>query len=122
MTQEELDRYEELTSIFNKRCIYIVERLGHYFPDEDWCYLYDFMYDEGDVKCTGSDRYDDYCEYFPKEYLTMTDEELEEVLSKKKQEAIAKELAKMEERRKNLEEHEKAEYLRLKEKYGRSVD
>ena len=123
MTKEEVEQYVSLNGKFEDRCDYIVGRYLHYFKDEDWEYVSRFKLNGKEVECEGTDRYGEvYYEWFPIEYLTMSDEELESAIKQKKAEKIKEMVEKKKEQEKFLEECEKAEYRRLKEKYGRSLD
>jgi len=118
MTKEEVEQYIDLNTKFEDRCDYIVGRYLHYFKDEDWEYVGRFKLNGKEVECEGTDRYGDvHWEWFPIEYLTMSQEEIEEALKKRKEEKVKELLAKKKEREKEMEKYELAEYMRLKEKF-----
>ena len=122
MTQENFERYKELDEEFQNKCDYVVERLRKYFPGEDWDYVSYYKLDSGEVECWGHDSGEAFFDWFPYEYITMSNDELELALKQKKAEKVKEMVEKKKEQEKFLEECEKAEYRRLKEKYGRSLD
>ena len=128
MTQKELEKYSELNEKFRSDCTRVAEILSDLkepkqYDGCDITYADNFYLCGEDVSWNG-DEYWSYggheyhSGYFPKEYLTMTDDELRAIVEKENKKYAEEQEAK----KKAKEEEKKAERLRqyeeLKKEFG----
>ena len=121
MTTEELALYVALQEKFERSVDHVTTMLSKIPKYKRDFYTYDKVWldtsEEGDfgkVHTDGSDQYDNYYGSFDAEMLTWSDKKLEKYVND-----ILDEYKRDEEKRKQwIEEKERKEYERLKEKYG----
>ena len=121
MTTEELTLYAALQEKFERAVDHVTTILSKFPKFKRDFYTYDKVWldtseggDFGEVRTEGSDYYDEYSGHFDAEMLTWSDEKLEKYVND-----LLDKYKKDEDKRKQLvEEAERKEYERLKQKYG----
>lgn len=121
MTKEELTLYASLQEKFERSVDHVTTVLSKIPKFKCDFYTYDKVWLElgyggkpDEVNTEGSDQYDSYRGSFDAEMLTWSDKKLEKYVND-----ILDEYKREEEKRKQwIEEKERKEYERLKEKYG----
>lgn len=121
MTTEELALYVELQEKFERSVDHVTTMLSKIPKYKHDFYTYDKVWldtceggDFGKVRTEGWDYYDEYHGHFDAEMLTWSDEKLEKYVNR----LLDKEKKIEEERKQKLEDAERKEYERLKEKFG----
>ena len=120
MTKDELKKYKELQEKFERSVDHVTTILSKIPKYKENFYTYDKVWldtceggDFGEAHTEGWDYYGRYRGQFDAEMLTWSDEKLEkyvkDILDKEKRDA--------EEAKKMVEEYERKEYERLKQKY-----
>ena len=127
MTKKELETYSELNEQFIEDCnrvCHILQGIEKHRKSEYSNYAYADEFNlEGDVvEWSGEETWsygghEYHSGNFPKEYLTMTDEELQKIVDKENKEYFEKQEAKKKEREERQREQELAKLKELKEKY-----
>ena len=121
MTKEEFKQYSELQEKFAKDVFRVVGFLKEI--DSDLKFVSEFQLDGDGIKTHGWEygmyQYsEEHYSWFDAEMLTWTNEQLREYVDKKIKERESVAIAKVELSKKQMEEEERREYERLKEKYG----
>jgi hypothetical protein len=120
MTTEELTLYVALQDKFERSVDHVTTMLSKIPKYREDFYSYDKVWidtsegDFGEVHTEGWDCCAEYSGHFDAEMLTWSDEKLEKYVK----ELLDKEKKIEEERKQKLEDAERKEYKRLKEKYG----
>lgn len=121
MTTEELTLYVALQEKFERSVDHVTTILSKFPKYKRDFYTYDKVWldtseggDFGEVRTEGSDYHDEYSGHFNAEMLTWSDEKLEKYVND-----ILDKYKRDEEKQKQLvEEAERKEYERLKQKFG----
>lgn len=120
MTTEELTLYVALQEKFERSVDHVTTILSKIPKYKEDFYTYDKVWletsegDFGEVHTQGSDYYGGYRGHFDAEMLTWSDDKLEKYVKG----LLDKEKKIEEERKQKLEDAERKEYERLKEKFG----
>lgn len=120
MTTEELTLYVALYEKFDRAVDHVTAILSKFPKFKRDFYTYDKVWldtsegDFGEVRTEGSDYHDEYSGHFDAEMLTWSDEKLEKYVND-----LLDKYKRDEDKRKQLvEELERKEYERLKQKFG----
>lgn len=116
MTQELLSQLKELDTVFQNRSTEVCELLSPI--NDDYSHLTEFRLHRDFVDGEGYDwKHGKYAQRFPQSFLTSTNDEIQEYVNKEL-ERIEQEKKELNEKfRKEQEEKEYKTYLKLKEKF-----
>ena len=123
MTQEEINKFSELSDKFYNDCYRVTEILGRFKVftqhwSNDIRYADNFTVNGNSVEWDGSDRENDCISgSFPVEYLFMTDSEVEEKASEQNEKYLEEIRKEMEDIKERELQSEYETYLRLRNKF-----
>ncbi len=125
MQKKDLEQYQKLHDEFVSECkrvAKILSNLENSFPNDNIAFAETFEPAGVEVSWTGYDSYcgetDYYSGYFPIEYLTMTDDELNKIVEKKNKEWEAEQERREKAKAAQEKEKRKAKYEELKKEFG----
>lgn len=125
MQKKDLEQYQKLHDEFVSECKRVAEILSNLedsYPYDNTAFAETFEPAGVEVSWTGYDTYrgetDYYNGYFPIEYLTMTDDELNRIVEKKNEEWEAEKERINKEKAAKEKEKRKAQYDELKKEFG----
>ena len=126
MQKKDLEQYQKLHDEFVSDCERVAKILSNLeeesFLNDNTAFAETFESVGTEVHWTGSDSYcgetDYYDGYFPIEYLTMTDDELNKIVEKKNEEWEAEQERRNKEKAAQEKEKRKAKYEELKAEFG----